>query len=95
MTNFSTKKCRLYAGCETFLRLIYVNKLSKTRIGDRDIIGYNVNFDIEFIDIALSKLQLEKLKNLVFDSFEIQNTLQALCFSGFGGYFHFVLKPKK
>ena len=31
MTNFSTKKCRLYAGCETFLRLIYVNKLSKTR----------------------------------------------------------------
>ena len=31
MTNFSTKKCRLHAGCETFLRLIYVNKLSKTR----------------------------------------------------------------
>ncbi|KXB54924.1 hypothetical protein HMPREF1866_02288 [Lachnoanaerobaculum saburreum] len=31
MTNFSTKKCRLYAGCEIFLRLIYVNKLSKTR----------------------------------------------------------------
>lgn len=31
MTNFSTKKCRLYAGCKTFLRLIYVNKLSKTR----------------------------------------------------------------
>ena len=32
LTNFSTKKCRLYAGCETFLRLIYVNKLSKTRV---------------------------------------------------------------
>ena len=31
MTNFSTKKCRLYVGCETFFRLIYVNKLSKTR----------------------------------------------------------------
>ena len=31
MTNFSIKKYRLYAGCETFLRLIYVNKLSKTR----------------------------------------------------------------
>jgi len=31
LTNFSTKKCRLYAGCETFFRLIYVNKLSKTR----------------------------------------------------------------
>jgi len=27
-----------------------------------------------------------------FDSFEIENTLQALCFSGFGGYLHFVLK---
>lgn len=36
-------------------------------IGDRDIIGYNVNFDIEFIDIALSKLQLEKLKNKRYD----------------------------
>ena len=31
LTNFSTKKCRLYVGCETFFRLIYVNKLSKTR----------------------------------------------------------------
>ena len=36
-------------------------------IGDIDIIGYNVNFDIEFIDIALSKLQLEKLKNKRYD----------------------------
>ena len=36
-------------------------------IGDRDIIGYNVNFDIEFIDIALSKLELEKLKNKRYD----------------------------
>jgi len=32
-----------------------------------DFIGYNVNFDIEFIDIALSKLQLEKLKNKRYD----------------------------
>ena len=32
LTIFLTKECRLYAGCETFFRLIYVNKLSKTRI---------------------------------------------------------------
>ena len=32
-----------------------------------DFIGDNVNFDIEFIDIALSKLELEKLKNKRYD----------------------------
>ena len=37
-------------------------------IGDRDIIGYNVNFDIEFIDIALSKLQI-----LLYQNFSLKN----------------------
>lgn len=36
-------------------------------VGDLDIIGYNVNFDIEFIDIAISKVGLEKLKNKRYD----------------------------
>ena len=52
MTNFSTKKCRLYAGCETFLKLIYVNKLSKTRRingerakGEMEVaVGDNISF---------------------------------------------------
>ena len=39
----------------------------KDFIGDLDIIGYNVSFDIEFIDIALSKFELEKLKNKRYD----------------------------
>lgn len=39
----------------------------KEFIGDLDIIGYNVSFDIEFIDIALSKFGLEKLKNKRYD----------------------------
>ena len=39
----------------------------KDFIGDLDIIGYNINFDIEFIDIALSKFKLEKLKNKRYD----------------------------
>lgn len=36
-------------------------------IGDLDIIGYNVGFDIDFIDNALSKIGLEKLKNKRYD----------------------------
>lgn len=39
----------------------------KDFIGDLDIIGYNISFDIEFIDIALSKFKLEKLKNKRYD----------------------------
>ena len=36
-------------------------------IGDLDIRGYNVSFDIEFINIALSKFELEKLENKRYD----------------------------
>lgn len=36
-----------------------VLKNFKEFIGDLDIIGYNVSFDIEFINIALSKFELE------------------------------------
>lgn len=39
----------------------------KEFIGDLDIIGYNVSFDIEFINIVLSKFELEKLKNKRYD----------------------------
>ena len=44
-----------------------VLKNFKEFIGDLDIIGYNVSFDIEFINIALSKFELEKLENKRYD----------------------------
>lgn len=44
-----------------------VLKNFKKFIGDLDIIGYNVSFDIEFINIALSKFELEKLENKRYD----------------------------
>ena len=39
----------------------------KDFIGDLEIIGYNVSFDIEFINIALSKFELENLENKRYD----------------------------
>jgi CRISPR-associated endoribonuclease cas2 len=44
-----------------------VLKNFKEFIGDLDIIGYNVSFDIEFINIALSKFELENLENKRYD----------------------------
>lgn len=44
-----------------------VLKNFKEFIGDLDIIGYNVSFDIEFINIVLSKFELEKLENKRYD----------------------------
>lgn len=44
-----------------------VLKNFKEFIGDLDIIGYNVSFDIEFINSALSKFELEKLENKRYD----------------------------
>lgn len=36
-------------------------------IGNLDIVGYNVDFDIRFINSELKKLGIEKLKNNVYD----------------------------
>lgn len=36
-------------------------------LGDLDIIGYNIGFDIDFINIALSKSGLENLNNKRYD----------------------------
>ena len=44
-----------------------VLKNFKEFIGDLYIIGYNLRFDIEFINIALSKFELEKLENKRYD----------------------------
>lgn len=44
-----------------------VLKNFKEFICDLDIIGYNVSFDIEFINIVLSKFELEKLENKRYD----------------------------
>ena len=62
MTGITTNMLRTNGSSEEA-----VLKDFKDFIGDLDIIGYNVSFDIEFVDIALSKFELEKLKNKRYD----------------------------
>lgn len=62
MTGITTKMLQTNGKSEEV-----VLKDFKEFISDLDIIGYNVSFDIEFIDIALSKFELEKIKNKRYD----------------------------
>ena len=79
MTNFSTKKCKLYAGCETFLRLIYVNKLSKTRpaYGARPLKRYlQKNVETMVARLILSDGDLSA-KDIIYIDLDPYNDLSA------------------
>ncbi len=57
--------------CETGVELKHALEAMMNFIGEKSIVGYNVNFDIKFINYNLKKLNMEKLRNKSVDVLHI------------------------